>query len=69
MVVLHDFETGLVERPCWGPLNGRKAVSEQALAQRAVAHVPPGAVMVGDRNFGIFATAYSAQQAGHQSVA
>jgi hypothetical protein len=68
IVVLHDLETGLAERPYWGPLNGRKAVSEQALAERAVAHVPPGAVMVGDRNFGIFATAYSAQQAGHQSV-
>src|SRR5512140_439306 len=40
IVVLHDLETGLAERPYWGPLNGRKAVSEQALAEHAVARVP-----------------------------
>ena len=68
IVVLHDLETGLAERPYWGPLNGRKAVSEQALAERAVAHVPAGSVIVGDRNFGIFATAYSTQQAGHKAI-
>ena len=68
IVVLHDLETGLAERPYWGPFNGRKAVSEQALAERAVAHVPGGSVIVGDRNFGIFATAYSTQQAGHKAI-
>lgn len=68
IVVLHDLETGLAERPYWGPFNGRKAVSEQALAERAVAHVPAGSVIVGDRNFGVFSTVYSTQQAGHQSV-
>jgi hypothetical protein len=66
--VLHDLETCLAERPYWGPLNGGHAVSEQALAERAITHVPPGSVIVGDRNFGIFATAYSTQQAGHQAV-
>ena len=68
IVVLHDLETGLAERPYWGPFNGRKAVSEQALAERAMAHVPAGSVIVGDRNFGIFSTAYSTQQAGHKAV-
>ena len=68
MVVLHDLETGLAERPYWGPLNGRKAVSEQALAERAIQHVRAGSVIVGDRNFGIFATAYGTQQAGHQAL-
>jgi hypothetical protein len=68
IVVLHDLETGLAERPYWGPLNGREAVSEQALAERAVAHVPSGSVIVGDRNFGIFATAHTTQQAGHQAI-
>jgi putative transposase len=68
LVVLHDLETGLAERPYWGPLNGRQAVSEQALAERALGHVPAGSVIVGDRNFGIFATAYSAQQRGHGVV-
>jgi hypothetical protein len=68
LVVLHDLETGLAERPYWGPLNGRQAVSEQALAGQAMQHVPEGSVMVGDRNFGIFSTAYSAQQRGHRVV-
>jgi hypothetical protein len=68
LVVLHDLETGLAQRPYWGPLNGRHAVSEQALAERALEHVPAGSVIVGDRNFGIFATAYSAQQRGHGVV-
>jgi hypothetical protein len=64
LVVLHDLETGLAERPYWGPLNGRKAVSEQGLARLAMQHVPAGSVIVGDRNFGIFSTVYSAQQQG-----
>jgi hypothetical protein len=68
LVVLHDLETGLAERPYWGPLNGRQAVSEQALAERAIEHVPAGSVILGDRNFGIFSTAYSAQQCGHGVV-
>src|SRR5262245_679562 len=68
MVVLHDLEMGLAERPYWGPLNGRKAVSEQALAERAISHVPAGSEIVGDRNFGIFATAYGTQQAGHEAI-
>ena len=62
VVVLHDLETGLAERPYWGPMYGRKAVSEQALAERAVEHIPAGSVILGDRNFGIFFTAYGAQQ-------
>ena len=68
LVVLHDLETGLAERPYWGPLNGRHAASEQALAERAIEHVPAGSVIVGDRNFGIFSTAYCAQQGGHGVV-
>jgi len=68
LVVLHDLETGLAERPYWGPLNGPGAVSEQALAERALQHIPAGSVLVGDRNFGIFSTAYNAQQRGHGVV-
>lgn len=68
LVVLHDLETGLAERPYWGPLNGRQAVSEQALAERAMQHLAAGSVIIGDRNFGIFSTAYSAQQCGHGVV-
>jgi hypothetical protein len=62
LVVLHDVETGLAERPYWGPLNGPEAVSEQALAERALKSLPEGSIVVGDRNFGIFSIAYGAQQ-------
>lgn len=68
IVVLHDLETGLAERPDWGPMTGPKAVSEQTLAERVLARAPAGSVIIGDRNFGIFATAYATQQAGHQAI-
>lgn len=68
IVVLHDLRTGLAERPYWGAMYGRKAVSEQGLAKQALAHVPSGGVIVGDRNFGIFFTAYAAREAGHQTI-
>jgi putative transposase len=65
VVVLHDVDTGLAERPYWGPMYGRNAVSEQALAEQAMEQLPAGTVLMGDRNFGIFSTAYHAQQQGH----
>jgi hypothetical protein len=68
MVVLQDVETGLAEQPCWGPMYGAGAVSEQYLAEQALDRLPPGSVILGDRNFGIFASAYAAHQRGHQVV-
>jgi len=68
MVVLHDVETGVAQEPCWGPMYGPEAVSEQALAERALEPLPPGAVIIGDRNFGIFRIAHSAHQKGHAVV-
>lgn len=59
VVVVQDVETGLAEQPQWGPQNGPAAVSEQALAHRALEALPPGSVVIGDRNFGIFATAWA----------
>ncbi len=38
IVVLHDVDTGLAERPYWGPMYGPQAVSEQALAEQATKH-------------------------------
>jgi len=68
VVVLQDVETAMAQQPCWGAMFGPKAVSEQWLAERALDPLPPGAVIIGDRNFGIFATAYAAHQRGHQVV-
>jgi hypothetical protein len=68
IVVLHDVDTGMAERPYWGPMYGPRAVSEQALGEQATKHVPAGAVIIGDRNFGIFSVAYHAQQQGHGTI-
>jgi hypothetical protein len=68
IVVLHDVDTGLAERPYWGPMYGPQAVSEQALAEQATKHVPAGSVIIGDRNFGIFSVAYHAQAQGQGVV-
>jgi putative transposase len=65
MVVLHDLDTGLAERPYWGPMYGPEAVSEQALAEQATQALPASSVIIGDRNFGIFSVAFQAHSRGH----
>jgi hypothetical protein len=68
VVVLHDVDTAMAERPYWGPMYGPRAVSEQALGEQATKQVPAGSVIIGDRNFGIFSVAYHAQQQGHGTI-
>jgi len=68
MVVLHDMDTGLAEQPCWGPMHGPEVVSEQTLAERALERVPPGAVIVGDRNFEVFSMAHAIHQRGQKPL-
>jgi putative transposase len=58
-VALHDVQTGIALRPEWGPMYGPEAVSEQALASRAVERTPARSVIVGDGNFGTFSFAYA----------
>jgi hypothetical protein len=58
-VALHDVQTGIALRPEWGPMYGPEAVSEQALARRAVERTATRSVIVGDGNFGIFSFAYA----------
>ena len=65
MVVLQDAQTGLALRPHWGPLNGPLAVSEQQLKLQATDQLPPQAVMLGDRKFGVFGVAWAAKQHNH----
>lgn len=60
LVVLHDARTGLALDPAWAPMSGPQAASEQVLAEQLLDQLPPEAVLLGDRNFGIFATAYAA---------
>lgn len=61
VVVAHDLRTGMASRPVWGPMS----VSEQALADELIARLPEGSAILGDSNFGIFATAYQGGQTGH----
>jgi hypothetical protein len=62
IVVAHDANTGIASVPYWGAMYGAAAVSEQELAEKAMAHLPAGATVLGDRNFGVFWMAYAAQQ-------
>jgi putative transposase len=62
LVVLQDVQTGLALRPYWGPHHGPHAVGEQALALQAIPELPEQAVVIGDRNFGVFAIAWAAAQ-------
>jgi len=68
IAVLHDVETGLAQKPCWGPMYGSRAVSEQALATRAMDVLAPGAIVMGDRNFGVFGMAWAIHQRGHHPL-
>jgi hypothetical protein len=68
IVLLHDVETGLAQKPCWGPMYGSGAVSEQALATRVIDVLAPGAIIMGDRNFGVFGMAWAIHQRGHHPV-
>jgi len=62
LVVLHDASTGLALYPKWGPLNGERAVSEQALAAQALDLLPEGATVIADRNFGVFSVGWEIAQ-------
>jgi hypothetical protein len=65
-VALHDMQTGVALRPAWGAMYGTEAVSEQQLARDVLQRAPAGSVIVGDRNFGVFAFAYAVIQSNHQ---
>ena len=64
IAVAHNLANGLASRPSWGAMYGPHAVSEQALAEELMDRLPPGAVVVGDRNFGVFSIAYAATERG-----
>jgi putative transposase len=64
ILAAHELQTGLAEPPCWGPMYGPAAVSEQELAEKIMGQLPAGSRIVADRNFGVFWMAYEAQQHG-----
>lgn len=68
LLVAHDLETGLALRPVWGPMYGAEPVSEQGLLELLLERLPPGAVIVGDTNFGVLSVVYHATQRRHPVI-
>jgi hypothetical protein len=62
VLVAHDMVSGLAAPPCWGPVNGLGAVSEQGLAKDIMGRLPADCGIVGDRNFGVLSMAWHATQ-------
>lgn len=67
-VVATDLVSGIATRPSWGPMYGKQAVSEQALAKASLEQLPAGAVLVYDRNFGVFSSTHDATKRDHPVV-
>lgn len=65
VLVAHEVVSGLAVPPCWGPLDGPKAVSEQGLAKDILSRLPAGCGVLGDRNFGVFSVTYHATEQNH----
>jgi hypothetical protein len=65
ILMAHHLSSGLAARPCWGPMYGKKAVSEQALAKQIMERIPEDGVLMGDINFGVFSVAWDAQESHH----
>jgi Transposase DDE domain len=61
LVAFHDVHTGLAMRPSWGPMYGKQAVGEQALAREALQRLPMDAIVLADSDFGIFALAHAVE--------
>jgi hypothetical protein len=62
LVAFHDVHTGLAMRPSWGPMYGKQAIGEQALAREALQRLPADAIVLADCDFGIFAFAHAVEQ-------
>jgi hypothetical protein len=65
VVTMHHVMTGLALAPCYGPMYGEGAVGEQELAEEMLDRLPPGSVLMGDRNFGVFSLMWHACHQGH----
>jgi hypothetical protein len=68
ILMAHHLGSGLAARPCWGPMHGAQAVSEQALAKQILERLPADGVVMGDINFGVFSVAWDAQVSHRSSL-
>jgi hypothetical protein len=65
VLVAHDVMSGLASPPCWGPVNGFGAVSEQGLAKDIMDRLPADCGIIGDRNFGVLSMAWHTTKGNH----
>ena len=65
ILVAQELTSGIAGRPCWGPMYGPQAVSEQSLTEQILERLPDHAVFMGDINFGVFSVAFATTQRGH----
>jgi hypothetical protein len=65
VLVAHDVVSGLAAPPCWGPVNGPGAVSEQSMAKEIMGRLPANCAVLGDRNFGVLSMAWHATEQAH----
>jgi hypothetical protein len=65
VVVAHDVISALAVRPCWGPMDGPGAVSEQGLTKEILPRLPAGCGVMGDRNFGVFSMVWHTSRQNH----
>ena len=65
VLVAQELTSGIAGRPCWGPMYGPQAVSEQSLTKQILERLPDHAVFMGDINFGVFSVAFDGTQRGH----
>lgn len=68
VVVMHHVATGLALPPEYGAMYGTHATGEQKLGEKLMAALPPSAVLIADRNFGIFSVIWQAVQLRHDVV-
>jgi hypothetical protein len=59
ILMAHHLGSGLAVRPCWGPMYGDEAVSEQGLTEQILERLPTGAALMADRNFAVFSVAWA----------
>lgn len=67
-LVLHDLLSGCAARPSYGAFYGKELVTEGDLCKDAVSRIPKNAIVVGDRNFGIFDTSYAIVNSGRELI-
>jgi hypothetical protein len=65
LVTAHELASGLAVLPEYGPMYGPQARSELSLARGLLPRLPERSILLADRNFGVFAFAWAAAQAGH----